>query len=325
LSIAEVQRDTGLGKDTLRVWERRYGFPAPGRDAHGERVYPADQLQRLRLVKRLLDAGHRPGRVVSLDVDALHALCASLPQTPPARLLPGPGGGDSAVDVTAAWAVPWLTCLARSRSDVFRQDLQRHILHHGLAATLERLVSPLCHAVGDAWLRGELTVFQEHLFTETLQSVLREAMAAVDAASAPSLGRPRVLLTTLPFEPHGLGVLMAQCLLALAGCERHSLGTATPVPEIVAAAQALQVDVVALSFSLYAGRRESRRALEQLRQQLPGSVALWIGGAVDGLAPRQNGGQWQVLTGGAALESTLTEWRRTHGVSDQSSSTRFGG
>ncbi|MGA0116507.1 MAG: MerR family transcriptional regulator, partial [Burkholderiales bacterium] len=31
-NIAAVERDTGLSKDTLRVWERRYGFPAPVRD-----------------------------------------------------------------------------------------------------------------------------------------------------------------------------------------------------------------------------------------------------------------------------------------------------
>ncbi|MBK8767339.1 MAG: MerR family transcriptional regulator, partial [Burkholderiaceae bacterium] len=29
LSISAVERDTGLSKDTLRVWERRYGFPLP--------------------------------------------------------------------------------------------------------------------------------------------------------------------------------------------------------------------------------------------------------------------------------------------------------
>ena len=64
LSIAAVERDTGLSKDTLRVWERRYGFPLPHRDALGERSYPFDQVERLRTIKRLLDAGHRPGRVV---------------------------------------------------------------------------------------------------------------------------------------------------------------------------------------------------------------------------------------------------------------------
>jgi hypothetical protein len=27
LCIAQVERDTGLSKDPLRMWERRYGFP----------------------------------------------------------------------------------------------------------------------------------------------------------------------------------------------------------------------------------------------------------------------------------------------------------
>ncbi len=63
LSIAAVERDTGLSKDTLRVWERRYGFPAPGRDSLGERAYTLSEVEKLRIVKRLLDAGHRPGRI----------------------------------------------------------------------------------------------------------------------------------------------------------------------------------------------------------------------------------------------------------------------
>ena len=52
-SIAAVERDTGLGKDTLRVWERRYGFPQPQRDSSGERIYPLDQVEKLRVIKRL--------------------------------------------------------------------------------------------------------------------------------------------------------------------------------------------------------------------------------------------------------------------------------
>ena len=35
LPIAAVERETGLAKDTLRVWEKRYGFPQPLRDASG--------------------------------------------------------------------------------------------------------------------------------------------------------------------------------------------------------------------------------------------------------------------------------------------------
>ena len=74
MSIAAVERETGLPKDTLRVWERRYGFPRPERDSRGERLYPEDQIARLRTVKRLMDRGMRPGRLLALDADALMAL-----------------------------------------------------------------------------------------------------------------------------------------------------------------------------------------------------------------------------------------------------------
>ena len=44
MTIAAVERETGLSKDTLRVWERRYAFPRPARDSNGERIYPPEQV-----------------------------------------------------------------------------------------------------------------------------------------------------------------------------------------------------------------------------------------------------------------------------------------
>jgi len=79
LPIASVERETGLSKDTLRVWERRYGFPTPERDANGERLYAPTQVQRLTQIKRLMDRGHRPGKLLALDDAALAALDEALP------------------------------------------------------------------------------------------------------------------------------------------------------------------------------------------------------------------------------------------------------
>ena len=83
VSIATVERDTGLSKDTLRVWERRYGFPTPSRDSNGERVYPADQLEKLRVIRRLMDSGLRPGAVVAEPLHALHARVKARPARAP--------------------------------------------------------------------------------------------------------------------------------------------------------------------------------------------------------------------------------------------------
>ena len=54
MAIAAVERETGIGKDTLRAWERRYAFPRPERDAAGMRAYPPVLVERLRLIRRAL-------------------------------------------------------------------------------------------------------------------------------------------------------------------------------------------------------------------------------------------------------------------------------
>src|ERR1700730_3916226 len=82
LGIAAVERDTGLSKDTLRVWERRYRFPLPAREPSGERVYSRQDVEKLRVLKRLLDQGHRPGKVIGLALEQLERLADSAP--PPA-------------------------------------------------------------------------------------------------------------------------------------------------------------------------------------------------------------------------------------------------
>lgn len=302
-SIAEVERDTGLGKDTLRVWERRYGFPAPARDAHGERAYPHEQVQRLRLIKRLLDAGHRPGKVVPLNERDLAGLLRE------AQAEAANTDGTGLEEDLARVEQPWVTWLTESRADLVKQALQQQILRRGLGPTVDQLVAPLCVHVGEAWLRGDLSVYQEHLFTETLQSVLREAIAAVDASSQRSQRRPRVLLTTTPTEQHGLGLLMAECFFALESCERLALGTATPLADIVLATRQLRIDVLALSFSAHASRRDVHDSLSQLAAVLPATVELWVGGAAVALHRRGLPERVRVLRRASEVSLQVQAWR----------------
>lgn len=273
-SIADVERETGLGKDTLRVWERRYGFPVPGRDHLGERAYPEDQVARLRLIKRLLDAKYRPGKVVSLSFDQLQNILGTLSTQAPNAV-----AALDAEALTPEQEQMWGQWLAQDQTHLIRQALQQQILRNGLAQVVDKLVAPLCGLVGLAWMRGEISVYQEHLFTENLQSVLREAISSVDATVPHQGSRPRVLLTTTPNEQHGLGLLMAECHFALESCTRFVLGTSTPISDIVQAAKQLQIDVLGLSFSPYATRKDVTDNLQQLLDQLPPSVEIWAGGS----------------------------------------------
>ena len=143
LSISAVERDTGLSKDTLRVWERRYGFPTPLRDEFGERSYPPEQLEKLRLITRLLNGGHRPGKVVPLGMAELLALVRdSVSQA---------GGNNSPLDDDLKVCI---TLVKRHEMQQLRSWLNQASLQLGLARFVKELVSPLNALIGDAWVRS---------------------------------------------------------------------------------------------------------------------------------------------------------------------------
>ena len=293
-SIAAVERDTGLSKDTLRVWERRYGFPVPARNANGERLYPQDQLDRLRLIRRLLDGGHRPARVVAASAEELAGLVETLrnenvdPQAPEH-------------DATLLQFV----CLHRAAE--LTAGLRRALMKQGLQRFVVDTLAPLSAEVGEAWMRGELVVADEHLFTEQVQNLLRSAIGA----QAGSSGRPRILLTTLPDELHVLGLLMAEAMLVPEGVACTSLGTRTPLADIRAAALTGAFDVVALSFSSAYPARQVVDDLLELRASLPAHVALWAGGgAVHNRHKRLDG--VRVVEGLEDSLLALQEWRDAH-------------
>jgi DNA-binding transcriptional MerR regulator/methylmalonyl-CoA mutase cobalamin-binding subunit len=293
LSIAEVERDTGLSKDTLRVWERRYGFPKPRRDAFGERTYASAQVEKLQVIKRLMDAGHRPGRIVARSLDELRALS----DAPPGSASPDAAARDAELTLL-------LAAVRQHDAAALQQGLAVAQARHGLRAFVMDIVAPLSARVGEAWMRGELRVFEEHLFTECVRMALHAALHALPAAAGP----PRVLLATLPGEPHGLGLLMAQTLMALEGCACLSLGVQVPLADLADAAAAWRADIVALSATGTMMRNLLLTSLGQLRSQLPPGVALWVGGSATAISRRAIEGVTRVPSL-AGIGEALARWR----------------
>lgn len=67
-------RLAGMPVDTLRVWERRYGVVGPRKSGGGQRQYSSADIQRLALVKRLVDAGHAISDIATLNHATLRAM-----------------------------------------------------------------------------------------------------------------------------------------------------------------------------------------------------------------------------------------------------------
>jgi len=76
--IQTASRRTGVSPHTLRAWEQRYGAITIARSASGRRRYSTADLDRLRLLKRLVDCGERIGRIAGLSFEQLQARGAEL-------------------------------------------------------------------------------------------------------------------------------------------------------------------------------------------------------------------------------------------------------
>lgn len=266
-TIASVERETGLSKDILRVWERRYGFPVPTRDGHGERVYPPDQVEKLRVISRLLDRGLRPGRLVNVPLAELRERFqarASLPTL----------AEEAAVSALEPMMQEAIGLLKRYDEPGVRALLARVLLRLGLHRFVIDFVAPLTELVGDAWSSGEIAVSQEHLYAEQMQSLIRHGIGSIH----PGARQPTVLLTTLPGEEHQLGLLMAQVCLAAEGARCVSLGVQTPPSDVVQAARTQGADAVGLSFSEALKLNAAYGMLEDLRARLPVNIEIWAGG-----------------------------------------------
>jgi methylmalonyl-CoA mutase cobalamin-binding subunit len=88
----------------------------------------------------------------------------------------------------------------------------------------------------------------------------------------------RVLITTPPGELHGLGVLALHAALALEGADCVSLGTQTPVLDVVDAVNQWGIEVVTISASSALQPTAARNYVLALRRVLPEQCRLWVGG-----------------------------------------------
>lgn len=92
--IGAVAKRTGISPECLRAWERRYGLE-PAERAGKTRFYDAGQIERLTVIKALLDQGHPISQVIHLPAEVLSR-----------RLAPGRASSSLAASPTPLAASP---------------------------------------------------------------------------------------------------------------------------------------------------------------------------------------------------------------------------
>lgn len=71
--IGAVERLTGIPASSIRVWERRHAAVEPQRSDSGTRYYSEEDVERLKLIRELTEAGDAISEVAALDLATLQA------------------------------------------------------------------------------------------------------------------------------------------------------------------------------------------------------------------------------------------------------------
>ena len=88
-SIGAVARMLEVAPSTLRGWEKRYQVVAPGRSKGAQRLYSANQVEKLRFVKANLDSGASPADAHRMLASRVSELSQARPAAEPPDVLLG--------------------------------------------------------------------------------------------------------------------------------------------------------------------------------------------------------------------------------------------
>jgi DNA-binding transcriptional MerR regulator/methylmalonyl-CoA mutase cobalamin-binding subunit len=255
--LRAASRITGLSAELLRAWERRYGVVVPMRTPGGTRRYRASDLEKLRLVKAAVDAGHRIGRVAEMGEDELRE--AALP--------------ESALPKNMTHIEEILSAVNRLDAVETQQLLSFQLSALGPVRFARQIARPLVYELGERWRRGEVSIAAEHMATAVLRTMFG---AALQPTAAHALG-PRILFATPPGQRHELGLQMAALTAMGAGAQAIFLGADLPADELARAVE--RTRAVGVGLSIVPGDiAEIEQQLRELDELVPGSVHVWVGG-----------------------------------------------
>ena len=259
--IRDLVRQTGLRREQLYMWERRYGFPQPLRAQNGDRIYPADQVEKLSLLQQLLKKGWRAGSIVPLELEELREIWATTQK------------GGSHTDPSPEQNLV-VNLLAQHRVGELQVHLSKWLMDQGLRGFLFDTLVPLNESVHDLNVRGELRAFQQFRYSEMVQRLLRDATRFI----RPQRDSKHVLLAMPPSDKDALGLAMVEAVLLMEGVYCPSLGAGVPLPEIADAAKAYNVAAVGLVFDNCNSAKVATHEIRALREVLAEQYGLWVVG-----------------------------------------------
>jgi DNA-binding transcriptional MerR regulator len=290
-SIRYVALRTGLKPYLIRTWESRYQAVCPQRSDSNRRCFTDDDVKRLALLKKAVDAGHNISSVASLSMDELDQLIGQdfrianddreAPPKTSASISDWESQAARFVEVALSHTIQLEPTLLEKALNEAAVDLPRHRF-------LQSVVFPLFERIGALWRTGRLKTAHEHMASAIVRAILWEMFRAIETSET----APCLVVATPVGHWHEFGALASALSAAESGWRVSYFGPNLPAEEIAYAAKKKRANALALSLCHSTDHERLVVELKKLRRLVGNGLPIFIGGpkamSIGGIMGRTN-------------------------------------
>jgi DNA-binding transcriptional MerR regulator/methylmalonyl-CoA mutase cobalamin-binding subunit len=261
--IHRVAKLTGLSKDVIRVWERRFGLLKPTRGANRYRNYSDEDVALLRYLKEQLDAGGSIGELSKWGREELLSRArASAPRV-------------SFVDNTFTRLLrELLSTLNPFNRVIFEKRLNGAVAVVPFEEALHGILLPLQEQVGQLWHENHIDVAIEHYVTKQIQQKIFSAMNQLPVAEFGA----KVVVACPPGEEHDIAALTVAYRCRVRGCRVYYLGANVPVASLANLCGTVRPDLTIISFPLALSNDKASELVQTLAREVIPTSPVAVGG-----------------------------------------------
>ncbi|MDZ4855537.1 MAG: MerR family transcriptional regulator [Nitrospirota bacterium] len=261
--IHRVAKLTGLSKDVIRVWERRFGILKPTRGANRYRNYSDEDVALLRFLKEQLDAGGSIGELAKLGREELLG-----------RARAGAPRASFADNTFSRLMRELLSTLNPFDRVIFEKRLNGAVAVVPFEEALHGILLPLQEQVGQLWHDGHIDVAIEHYVTKQIQQKIFSAMNQLPVAEFGA----KVIVACPPGEEHDIAALTVAYRCRLRGCRVYYLGANVPVASLANLCGKVEPDLTIMSFPLALSDGKATELVQALADEVIPVSNLAVGG-----------------------------------------------
>lgn len=269
--IQRVAKLTGLSRDVIRIWERRYGLVKPVRGANRYRIYTDEDVALLRYVRAETEKGNSIGQLTALGRDVLlarmreEALLQPVQESPYERVL-----GEL------------VATLDPFNREAFERRLTGAVAVIPFEEALIKILLPLQERVGLLWHDGKLGVAVEHYVTKQVQQKLFAVMNQLPVRDEGL----KVVVACPPDQWHEIAAQAVAYRCWARGCRVYYLGPNVPIHSLVHLCEQVMPDLMVLSFTSALPAQDAGALARMLVEQI-GVICPVVAGGKGALAMRE--------------------------------------